>query len=157
METVKSLRQKGYKVRVLHNRVKEYPSNPMGKFDMQERLAAKGGSTVVEISYAGKHSVGTAICHPKDNYDKKEGVKFALSRALSGIEETYSWEDLKKEAGIYEYANRNSRIRFLSLGRMDDCVFIVNDGDPFYKTRHDRPYESFKKVKEAIIVRFENN
>ena len=87
METVKSLRQKGYKVRVLHIRNHEYTSEPLGKFDMMKQMSSKGGNTRIELSYVGLDAVGEATCHPKDNYNKKEGVRIALERALADMQE----------------------------------------------------------------------
>ena len=95
METVHSLRKRGYKVRVLHNRVYEYRSDNTGKFDnyltflMTKELSAKGGSTVVELTKGQIHAKGEAICHPEDNYDKKEGVRIALGRALDELEQKF--------------------------------------------------------------------
>lgn len=77
-ETVKSLRQKGWKVRVMHFRKRKYR-----RFSHSSRMSEKGGRTVVELtSPESKNGEGTAFCHPDDNYNKKEGVKIALSRAL---------------------------------------------------------------------------
>lgn len=79
-ETVKSLRQKGWKVRVMHFRKRKYKTFTYRNSKMSE----KGGKTVVELtSPEGKNSEGTAFCHPDDNYNKKEGVKLALKRALA--------------------------------------------------------------------------
>ena len=79
-ETVKSLRKKGWKVRVMHFRKRKYTPFSFRNSKMSE----KGGRTVVELtSPEGKNSEGTAFCHPDDNYNKKEGVKLALKRALA--------------------------------------------------------------------------
>jgi hypothetical protein len=76
MHTVHSLRKLGCKVKVLHYR--EYES------DLTCQLAARGGSTVVEVYLPKQHFgfVGVAKCSPVDNYDRKIGVKIALGRAL---------------------------------------------------------------------------
>lgn len=68
--TIQELRNAGYKVRVLHNRL-------YNGVDPD----AKGGSTQVVIdSPSGEHFSGLAICSKKENYNKKLGVKIALGR-----------------------------------------------------------------------------
>jgi len=72
MSNVKELRQLGYKVRVIHNRVmvgdKPYP---------------RGGHTVVEITTPDqKELYGVARCSDEDGYNKKLGVKIAIGRAM---------------------------------------------------------------------------
>lgn len=84
-ETVKELRQSGYKVKCLHFRNKtnilagqwlEYPIN-----------APKGGKTEVHIiSPEGVKASGEAKCSNKENYCRKTGVKIALGRALKALE-----------------------------------------------------------------------
>lgn len=84
--TVQELRNKGYKVRVLHNRlyngyhkwqVGAIESTRYGPIDPD----AKGGSTQIIIdSPTGEHYQGLAICSKKENYNKKLGVKIALGR-----------------------------------------------------------------------------
>lgn len=83
--TVQELRNKGYKVRVLHNRLYngyhkwQVGSKPQtcGPIDPD----AKGGSTQIIIdSPTGEHYQGLAICSKKENYNKKLGVKIALGR-----------------------------------------------------------------------------
>lgn len=87
--TVQELRNKGYKVRVLHNRL----YNGYHKWQVGARDSAafsgrpidpdsKGGSTQVIIdSPNGEHFQGLAICSQKENYDKKMGVRIALGRS----------------------------------------------------------------------------
>jgi len=84
-ETVKELRQSGYKVKCLHFRNKtnflagqwlEYPIN-----------APKGGKTEVQlIDPNGIKARGEAKCSEKENYCRKTGVKIALGRALKELE-----------------------------------------------------------------------
>lgn len=83
--TIQELRNAGYKVRVLHNRLYngyhkwQVGSKPQhyGPIDPD----AKGGSTQVVIdSPSGEHFQGLAICSKKENYNKKLGVRIALGR-----------------------------------------------------------------------------
>lgn len=84
METVRSLRQKGYRVRVFHTRPYKKvidEETPPGLFE------ECGGSTEVQIfnSSGDWVTTGTARCSFKENYDKKKGVRIALGRALDLI------------------------------------------------------------------------
>lgn len=74
--TVQELRNKGYKVRVLHHRYCD------GYYTRRGHGAdAKGGATQIIIdSPTGENYQGLAICSEKDNYNKKLGVKIALGR-----------------------------------------------------------------------------
>ena len=86
--TVQQLRNTGYKVRVLHNRL--YNGYQKWQVGSRDRAAfsgmpiepdSKGGSTEVVIdSPDGRHFHGVAICSKKENYNKKLGVKIALGR-----------------------------------------------------------------------------
>jgi len=81
--TVQQLRNNGYKVRVLHNRLynKHYAWQTGHSYDCVEP-DSKGGSTQVIIDDPnGQHFVGEAICSKKDNYNKKLGVRIALGRS----------------------------------------------------------------------------
>lgn len=86
--TVQELRNRGYKVRVLHNRLYNgYHKWQVGSRDCRAFSGvpidpdAKGGSTQIIIdSPSGKHFQGVAICSKKDNYNKKLGVRIALGR-----------------------------------------------------------------------------
>ena len=84
--TVQELRNKGYKVKVLHHRLYN------GKFKWQAvdnyigggiiDPDTKGGSTHIIIdSPNGNHFEGVALCSREDNYDKKLGVRIALGRS----------------------------------------------------------------------------
>ena len=88
--TVQELRNKGFKVKVLHNRLymgrfKWQTANPsviIGSSPLE--TDTKGGSTHIIIdSPNGFHFEGVALCSRNDNYDKKLGVRIALGR--SGI------------------------------------------------------------------------
>ena len=83
--TVQQLRNNGYKVKVLHNRLYNgsftwqvaNTQNMNGPIDPD----TKGGSTEIIIdSPSGEHFHGIAICSRKENYDKKLGVRIALGR-----------------------------------------------------------------------------
>jgi hypothetical protein len=81
METVKSLRQKGYKVRVFHSRlVVESEEDEI----TTRRFNERGGSTEVQIfnDTGSWVTTGNAVCSDKENYDRKKGVRIALGRAL---------------------------------------------------------------------------
>ena len=76
METVKSLRQKGYRVRVFHTR----------RYVEGNRPHERGGSTEVQIFQDESFVAdGLARCSDKENYDRKKGVKIALGRALDRL------------------------------------------------------------------------
>lgn len=89
--TVHELRKNGYKVRVIHIREKIYK---LIKVELEESYdffyspiylgqSSKGGKTVIHLrTPEGEEFVGVSYCHPEDNYNKKEGVKKALQRAL---------------------------------------------------------------------------
>lgn len=86
--TVQQLRNNGYKVKVLHNRL--YNGNFAWQAASIPTMSgpidpdSKGGSTEIIIdSPSGEHFHGIAICSRKENYDKKLGVRIALGR--SGI------------------------------------------------------------------------
>lgn len=92
--TVHELRKKGYKVRVIHVREKVYKLSKVelrGGYDYFYSThylgeSAKGGKTIVEVTMPdGRDFYGIAYCHPKDNYNKKQGVKQALARAFQQL------------------------------------------------------------------------
>jgi len=87
--TVQQLRNSGYKVRVLHNRLYngyykwQVGSKPNHSVHGYGPIDAdtKGGSTQIIIdSPSGDHYEGLAICSKKENYNKKLGVRIALGR-----------------------------------------------------------------------------
>lgn len=81
METVKSLRQKGYKVRVFHTR--RYIADENGQF---REPHPTGGSTEVQIYQEDKIvTQGDSRCSDKENYDRKKGTRIALGRALDKL------------------------------------------------------------------------
>jgi hypothetical protein len=84
--TVQQLRNMGYKVKVLHNRLYNgYHAWQVGSrihIDGITEPDSKGGSTHVIIdSPTGEHFQGLAICSKKENYNKKMGVRIALGRS----------------------------------------------------------------------------
>ena len=87
--TVQELRNAGYKVKVLHNRLYGgYHKWQEGALEYARNYAAtvepdtKGGSTQVIIdSPNGEHFQGLAICSKKETYNKKLGVRIAIGRS----------------------------------------------------------------------------
>ena len=83
MLSVHELRQRGFKVQVRHHRCYEEP-NQFGK----AVLSSKGGATEILVSYPPQEGVGplsvvgVAECSPKENFNRKRGVRIALGRAL---------------------------------------------------------------------------
>lgn len=83
VETVASLRKKGYRVSVYHTRERGYPKLEDKYLGV---IKPKGGKTEVKvISPRGIEARGVANCSKLDNYDKKEGVRIALKRALDNL------------------------------------------------------------------------
>ena len=87
--TIQHLRNNGYKVRVLHNRLYngyykwQVGSKPNHSVHGYAPIDpdTKGGSTQIVIdSPSGEHFEGLAICSKKENYNKKLGVRIALGR-----------------------------------------------------------------------------
>tara|TARA_R110000772_G_scaffold249530_2_gene363912 strand:+ start:62290 stop:62631 length:342 start_codon:yes stop_codon:yes gene_type:complete len=105
-ETVMSLRKKGFQVQVRHcripdlnnkelylptksidfldsSRIKDLPDEYFDR-EFKRTTSQKGGKTVVRIDKENIHLNGVAYCSPKDQYNKKEGVKKAICKALQG-------------------------------------------------------------------------
>jgi len=86
-ESIQSLRQKGYKVRVKHYRyanfgvpiVKRQKVEPIKDLDGKRRHP-KGGLTIIELDGPQGRFVGSAVCSKMDNFCYKTGVKIALGR-----------------------------------------------------------------------------
>ena len=87
--TIQQLRNSGYKVKVLHNRLYNgYHKWQVGSKPNQSVHGyapidpdTKGGSTHIIIdSPHGSHYEGLAICSKKENYNKRLGVRIALGR-----------------------------------------------------------------------------
>lgn len=96
METIKSLREKGIKVRVSHFR------RPLGEYKVAGKIvsykphkelllesymrensipfAPTGGKTVLLITKDGEDTVLESRCADVDNYNKKVGIELALRK-----------------------------------------------------------------------------
>jgi hypothetical protein len=87
--TIKELRQKGYKVRVMHSR--HYDTKHKVSGTVLE-LSARGGSTTIELTTPDKqHSVfGKAVCSNQDNFNRKTGNSIAIGRALKELDNKIS-------------------------------------------------------------------
>ena len=87
MLTVHELRKRGFKVRVRHHRCFKYGEKGVSGC-IQAIPLSKGGSTEVFITLPPKEGVGSASivgvaeCNPKDDFNRKRGVRIALGRAL---------------------------------------------------------------------------
>lgn len=86
--TVQDLRDSGYKVKVLHNRLYDgfykWQVGNHKNINTSVDPDPKGGSTTLIIdSPSGDHFEGHSTCSKLDNYDKKLGVRIAIGR--SGI------------------------------------------------------------------------
>jgi len=83
--TIKDLRQKGYKVRVMHTRRCWIKARATGH---SKEVHARGGSTKIELTTPDKqHTVtGEAVCSLEDNFNRKVGNSIALGRALKQLE-----------------------------------------------------------------------
>lgn len=87
--TVASLREKGYRIKVYHER--RVVPGVMVPLDLgvgemtffAAKYAEKGGATHVSlVSAEGAEFKGTAKCSNLDHYCRKEGVRIALQRAF---------------------------------------------------------------------------
>lgn len=92
MNTVKSLRQSNYKIRISHCRnvnLKAKKNDDMSLTrlykELNEPITAKGGKTIVELTFNGKNARGEALCSIGDGYNRKLGVQVALGRALNQL------------------------------------------------------------------------
>lgn len=92
-ETVQSLRAKGFKVKVAHQRLafnKTIQFNTpllmpswLVKKNPNWKICNDGGVTVVQITTPdGQNKEGVAVC-VDPNFDRKMGLKIAISRALN--------------------------------------------------------------------------
>lgn len=89
--TVMGLRQKGFRVDISHlRRVKGIAGALVSKWEVSNRdlIAPKGGATEARIvTPDGKESRGVVNCFWKDAYCRKEGIHYALERALENLKE----------------------------------------------------------------------
>lgn len=90
--TVESLRKAGFKLRVKHIRKLvsrgHAPMYSIRDLGMQEDIVNNGGVTEVMLTTPdAKITVtGVAECGKKDQYNKKIGVQYAISRALKHLD-----------------------------------------------------------------------
>lgn len=105
--TIKSLRNSGYKVRVLHDRYlaptkigQAVPKNKLSHLTEARKkgleVAPKGGKTVIEVTAPQGSGIlpetvtGVAECNLVDNYCKRTGINIALGRAMKQFANTES-------------------------------------------------------------------
>ena len=84
MDTIKQLRQQGYKVRVLHIRKTE----PFQTIDgIYHRIVNSGGYTKIEVTTPDMTTttIGEAKCSDKDAFNRRIGNSIALGRALEKL------------------------------------------------------------------------
>ena len=89
--TIQSLRQAGFKVRVLHTRQYEPIVGRISSNFEEKQLSSKGGYTRIDITTPDKETtvVGIAKCSLKDSFNRKLGNEIALGRALTEFEENH--------------------------------------------------------------------
>ncbi len=82
--TIKDLRRKGYKVRVIHSREYQIKSRING---YSREVHARGGSTTIEVTTPDKQTsvFGKSICSMDDNFNRRVGNEIALGRALQQL------------------------------------------------------------------------
>jgi hypothetical protein len=87
--TIQSLRQAGFKVRVLHTRSRRLSKDI--KIGFRTVPVNKGGDTRIEITTPDMQTtvVGIAKCSLKDSYNRKLGNEIALGRALTEFQENH--------------------------------------------------------------------
>jgi hypothetical protein len=78
--SIKNLRRRGWKVRVMHSRHYFLKDRLNGS---STEISARGGITIIEITSPDKtiNASGKAVCSDQDNYDRKVGNAIALGRA----------------------------------------------------------------------------
>ena len=83
--TIKSLRQTGWKVRVLHER-NFFLKDKTDSHSIQ--TAARGGRTEIQLTNPDKtiNVSGVAVCSDEENYNRKVGNSIALGRAWKKYE-----------------------------------------------------------------------
>lgn len=85
--SIKTLRQRGYKVRVIHDR--KYTKDNVFFGVQHKRISPRGGLTTIELTTPDKKITvsGKAKCSIEDNYNKKVGNSIALGRAFKSLHE----------------------------------------------------------------------
>lgn len=84
--TIKTLRQAGFKVRVMHKR----PFKVIQKFDgTSTEFYPKGGTTTIQITSPDHvyNVEGISICSDKDSWNRRMGNSIALGRAINKLNE----------------------------------------------------------------------
>jgi hypothetical protein len=78
--SIKNLRRRGWKVRVMHSRHYFLKDRLNGS---STEISARGGITIIQITSPDKtiNASGKAVCSDQDNYDRKVGNAIALGRA----------------------------------------------------------------------------
>jgi hypothetical protein len=89
--TIQSLRQAGFKVRVLHTRQYEPIVGLISSNFDEKTLSSKGGYTRIDITTPDQQTTvfGIAKCSLKDSFNRKLGNEIALGRALTEFEENH--------------------------------------------------------------------
>ena len=84
MPTIKQLRQKGYKVRVMHTREFDSIQKLNG---VKHEVSNFGGLTKIEVTTPDmtKTEFGESKCSPKENFNRRLGNSIALGRALNKL------------------------------------------------------------------------
>ena len=84
-QTIKQLRQSGYKVRVLHSRLYDH----IHKIDgIAHVISNFGGYTKIEVTTPDTLTTvtGESVCSVKENFNRRLGNSIALGRALEQLE-----------------------------------------------------------------------
>lgn len=125
-DTVRNLRQSGFKVRVSHYRyVEGWPDYLLSKEIREEGMGnfalSKGGKTSIELTKDGIDAKGEAICSPKDNYNRKLGVKIALGRALVEWQTKKSWPCMPQDINLVDLIKSINSMNSINI---DSIKFI---------------------------------
>jgi hypothetical protein len=80
--TIHQLRRAGWKVRVMHGRMEDYPDLYSDEVGQPVRHLADRVTIIELTSPEGKDAYGVALCSKQDNYNRKLGNRIALGRAL---------------------------------------------------------------------------
>jgi len=83
-QTIKQLRQTGWKVRVMHRRNHDTIRTIDGDYP---EVSNFGGSTTIELTTPDGSitTIGKAICSDKENFNRRIGNSIALGRALEMV------------------------------------------------------------------------
>jgi hypothetical protein len=88
MKALQQLKSGGYKVQIHH--VRNIMTNKglelvdSRDITLMDEIYARGGKTIVIVTTPSKKVfMGVALCHPNDNYSKKEGIIQALKKVFA--------------------------------------------------------------------------